>query len=82
MSQPDEFPAQSKQKCRMRHRHQRVAADNELKRKKTRAAKFAKKVSRLAHMHKPGLHPAFVCWFAASRGRSLAYSLCWYISGL
>src|SRR6476646_6110039 len=42
----------------MRQRHQRVAADNELESKKTRAAKFAKKVARLAHMHKPGLHPS------------------------
>jgi hypothetical protein len=46
------------------------------------AAKIAKKLPWLAHVHQPRLHPAFVCWFVAVRVRPPTHILCWHISSL
>jgi len=41
--------------------YERIAADDELKSHHAGAAKIAKKLPWLAHVHQPNLHPAFVC---------------------
>src|SRR5262245_50603914 len=42
----------------MQQRHERIAADDELKSQHAGAAKVAKKLPWLPHVHEPGLHPA------------------------
>src|SRR5437868_14927371 len=42
----------------MRQRNEGIAADDKLKSEKSTNAKFVEDLTRLAHMHEPGLHPS------------------------
>jgi hypothetical protein len=75
-------PTESNDEDRVYQCDKSIPADHKKKGRRTARPKFMKQPLRLAHMDEEGLHPAFVCWFAVSRGRSLTHSLCWYISEL